>query len=354
MLPAMIRIVVFLISVVVRGLRAACRSRADLVIENLALRQQVTALKQARPKPFLREVDRAFWVALRAAWTGWKDRLVIVKPETVIDWHRHRFRRHWTKISQQNRGPGRPPVKDEIRRLIREMALDGWGAPRIHAELVKLGFNISETSVSRYMPRLPPAPGARERWLTFLRNHMDCTAAMDFFAVPTVRLRQLYCFFVIHHGRRHILLFAATYNPTSQWVIQQLREVFPFDAAPRYLIFDRDSIFSSAVVDFLKSMGTKPCRTAYRSPWQNAYAERWILGARRELFDHVIIFGARHATRLALEYIDYHHEDRCHLGLDKDTPNERPVTPRPSPTAKVVALPRVGGLHHRYEWRDAA
>ena len=228
MLASMIRIVVFLISVVIRGLRAACRSRADLVVENLTLRQQVTALKQARPKPFLHDVDRAFWIALLAAWTKWKDRLVIVKPETVIDWHRRRFRRHWTKISRQNHGPGRPPLKAEVRKLIRKMALENaWGAPRIHGELAKLGFVISEASVSRYMPRLPPAPGARERWLTFLRNHMDSTAAMDFFTIPTVQLRQLYCFFVIHHGRRRILHFAATFNPTSQWVIQQLREAFP-------------------------------------------------------------------------------------------------------------------------------
>lgn len=355
MLRAMIRTVAFLIAILVRVLRAACRSRADLVLENLALKQQVTALKQARPKPFLHETDRAFWVALRGAWARWAELLVIVKPETVVDWHRRRFRRHWTKISQQNRGPGRPPVTAEVRRLIREMALEnGWGAPRIHVELLKLGFSISEASVSRYVPRRPPAPGAHDRWLTFLRNHMDCTAAMDLFTVPTVRLRQLYCFFVIHHGRRHILHFAATYNPTSQWVIQQLREAFPFDAAPRFIIFDRDAIFSAALVESSKSMGTKPCRTSFRSPWQNAYAERWILGARQELFDHVIIFGARHAQRLGRKYIAYHHKDRCHLGLDKDTPDERPVTPRPSPTAKVVALPRVGGLHHRYEWRAAA
>jgi hypothetical protein len=137
-------------------------------------------------------------------------------------------------------------------------------------------------------------------------------------------------------------------------VVQQLREAFPFDTSPRFLIFDRDSILSAAVVAFIRSLGIKPCRTAYRSPWQNPYAERWILGARRELFDHVIIFGARHATGLAREYIAYHHKDRCHLGLNKDTPDNRPVMPKPSATAKVFALPRVGGLHHRYEWRDAA
>jgi len=190
--------------------------------------------------------------------------------------------------------------------------------------------------------------------MTFLRNHKDTIAAMDFFTVPTIRLRVLYCFFVIDHGRRRVLHFNATFNPTSAWVIQQLREAFPFDAAPRHLIFDRDATFGLAVIGFLKTIGTKPCRTAFMSPWQNPVAERWIGGCRRELFDRVVVFGQRHAIRLVREYIAYHHEDRTHLGLDKDTPLGRAVTPRPSPTARVVALPRVGGLHHRYEWRQAA
>ena len=137
-------------------------------------------------------------------------------------------------------------------------------------------------------------------------------------------------------------------------MIQQLREAFPFEIAPTYLIFDRDSIFSRGVVGFVRSMGTKPCRTAYRSPWQNPVAERWIGGCRREIFDHVIVFNERHAVRLARTYIAYFHEDRTHLGLRKDTPSRRPVTPPPTPTAKVVAVSRVGGLHHRYEWREAA
>lgn len=148
--------------------------------------------------------------------------------------------------------------------------------------------------------------------------------------------------------------FNATFNPTSAWVIQQLREAFPYDTAPGHLIFDRDSIFGAAVVAFVEATGTKPCRTAYRSPWQNPVAERWIGGARRDLFDHVVVLGEKHAVRLARLYIDYFHEDRTHLGLGKDTPDRRAVTPRPSATAKVVALPRVGGLHRRYDWRDAA
>ena len=160
--------------------------------------------------------------------------------------------------------------------------------------------------------------------------------------------------FVIEHGRRRIVHFNVTPNPTSAWVIQQLREAFPFDTAPRHLIFDRDKIFSPAVVRFVKAMGTKPSRTAYRCPWQNPVAERWIGSCRRELLEHVVVLGERHLVRLLRSYLEYYHADRSHLGLAKDAPDRRSVTPRPSPTVKVVALPRVGGLHHRYEWREAA
>jgi len=348
----MLRVLVFFVSVGTRALRAICRRRADLVIENLALRQQVTALKKDRPRVALEDVDRAFWVALRQSWPLWASRLVIVKADTVARWHRDRFRRYWAKISQR-RGPGRPRVDAEIRQLIRIMAQDGWGAPRIHAELTKLGFAVSEVTVSRYLPRRPAEPDEVKRWVAFLRNHKHDIAAMDLFTVPTASLRLLYGFFLIKHGRRHIVHFNATFNPTASWVMQQLREAFPYDTAPRYLIFDRDAIFSPAVVQCVRSFGIKPIRISYRSPWQNGTAERWILSCRRELLEHVVVFGERHLVRPVRSYLSYYHEDRGHLGLDKDTPDNRPVTPRPSSTAKVVALPRVGGLHHRYEWREA-
>ena len=242
-----------------------------------------------------------------------------------------------------------------MRRLIRRMALDnGWGAPRIHGELVKLGFDVSEATGSRYMPRRPPDPDQVRRWTTFLRNHKHAIAAMDFFTVPTVCLRVLYGFFVIEHGRRHVLHFDATFNPTAAWVVRQLREAFPYDTASKHLIVDRDSIFSPVVLSFIRSMGAKPCRTSYRSPWQNPIAERWIGSCRRELLDHVVVFGQRHLVGLVRSYVAYHHEDRTHMGLGKDTPDCQAPTPRPSDTATVVAFSRVGGLHHRYEWREAA
>ena len=238
--------------------------------------------------------------------------------------------------------------------MVRE---NDWGAPRILSELQKLGFVVSETTVSRYVRRFRarnPDPDVLKRWIALLRNHKAAIAGMDFFTVPTATMNVLYGFFVIHHDRRRILHFNATYHPTAKWVIQQLREAFPFDSAPRHLIFDRDSIFCPAVVEFVKALGTEPCRTAYRSPWQNPVAERWIGSFRREVLDRVVVLGQPHLIRLTNSYIQYYHEDRCHLGLERDTPEKRPVTPRPSSHAKVVALPRVGGLHHRYVWREAA
>ncbi len=188
----------------------------------------------------------------------------------------------------------------------------------------------------------------------FGRDNKDAIAAMDFFTVPTVSLQVLYVFFVVEHGRRRILHFNATFNPTAAWVIQQLREALPYDTERKYLIFDRDAIFSLAVVDAVKAMGIEPRRIAYRSPWQNAVAERWIGSCRRELLEHVVVFSEGHLVRLVASYISYYHADRCHLGLGKDTPDRRMVTPRSSATAKVVALQRVGGLHRCYEWREAA
>ncbi len=216
---AMLRLLICLITLVVRALRAVFRSRVELLIENLALRQQLGVMKKERPRPVLDDVDRAFWVALRASWPGWASRLVIVTPDTVAKWHRDWFRRYWVKISKQGNGPGRPRIDPEVRRLIRTMARDGWGAPRIHSELVKLGFAVSEITVSRYMPRRPADPDRLKRWLAFLRNHKEAIAAMDFFTVPTASLRLLYGFFVIEHGRRHIRHFNATFSPTAAWVI---------------------------------------------------------------------------------------------------------------------------------------
>jgi transposase InsO family protein len=241
-----------------------------------------------------------------------------------------------------------------MKALIRRMAEENeWRARKIHAELEKLGFSVGLATVSRYLPKRTPDPDKQQRWITFLRNHRDEIAAMDFFVVPTVGFRLLYVWFVVGHGRRRIIHFNVTTNPTAQWVIQQLRESFPGDSAPRYLIFDNDAIFSDDVSKSIRALGIKPKRTAYRSPWQNGVAERWVGSCKREIIDHVIVFNEDHLRRLLHDYVAYYNTDRVHTVI-RDAPEGRGIEPRPSPDAEVVGLPRVGGLHHRYVWKTAA
>ena len=331
---------------------AFVRTRHELGLEILALRQQVAVLKRKHPRPRLGNVDRWFWLALRRCWPRWAEALIVVKPETVVGWHRAGFRLYWRLRS---RGGGReigPDVFETARRIAQENP--SWGAPRIHGELLKLGFDISERTVSRYLARKLPRPGdAAKNWLAFLKNHREAIAALDFFTVPTVTFRLLYCFFVIDHGRRRILHFNVTAHPTAEWVVQQLRETFPDSARHRYMILDRDSKFSADVIGFLRSSGIEVVRTSVRSPWQNGLAERWVGGARRECFDHVIALDEAHVRCLAREYIAYFHSDRTHDGLAKDTPAGRAVERKPC-AAELISLPRVGGLHHRYTWNAVA
>lgn len=343
-----------LAAVVIRWLASVGRSRRDLLLENLALRQQLATMVQ-RNRPRIRPADRVFWIALRRVWSRWAEVLVIVKPETVVGWHRAGFRLYWQRLSRRGLRRGRPVVPGEVRDLIRRMAAENqWRAPRIHGELLRLGFNVSERTVSRYLRRLPPRPESRQNWRTFMKNHREVIAAMDFFTVPTASFRLLYVLFVIRHGRRDIAHWNITEHPSARWVSQQLREAFPYDSASRYLVFDRDTIFSAEVARAVRSMNIEPTRTSYRSPWQNGVAERFVGTLRRELLDHIIVLDDRHLGRLLGEYIGYYLKDRTHLGLDKDAPWVRPVEPRPARPAAVHARPRVGGLHHRYGWRVAA
>jgi len=341
----MVRLLALMLGVV----RAALLRRSELVLENLALRQQVAVLARRERRPRISGADRWFWIALRRYWSCWTEVLVFVKPETVLRWHRAGLRRYWTWLSRRGQR-GRPRVDAHLRTLIRRMATEnvGWGAPRIHGELRMLGFIVSERTVSRYLPRRPARPDAIQRWLTFLRNHRGAIAAMDFFVVPTATFRLVYAWFAIDHSRRRIVHFDVTDQPTATWVVQQLREAFGLDAMPRHLIFDRDSIFSAQVVSTVTSFGITPTRSAYRSPWQNGVAERWVGSVRRELLDHVVVLGERHLRRLLHDYVAYYHEDRTHLGIAKQTPAGRLRSIPRSPRAAVLAEPRLGGLHHRY------
>jgi putative transposase len=329
---------------------SAFSSRGNLVLENLALRQQLLGLHAKRPRRRLTALHKIFWILLRRLWSAWKGPLILVTPRTVVGWHRAGFRLYWTWVSRARRVGGRRRVSKEVRALICRMATENptWGAPRIHGELLKLGFHLSEITVSRWLQQIPRTPNPGKRWLTFLRNHREAIAAMDFFTVPTLTFGVLYCFFVIGHDRRTILRFNLTRNPNTLWTVQQLREAWPYVPAHKFLLFDRDSKFGTDVISAVRDLGSQPTRTAFRSPWQNGVAERWVGGCRRDLLDHVIVLNEQHLKRLMSEYLRYYHEDRTHLGLAKDTPTGRPTAIRSGAGGTIHSLPRLGGLHHRY------
>jgi putative transposase len=324
------------------------RARRSLLLENLALRQQLAVLKRRHPNPRIGLLDKLFWVAARRFWSGWKQSLLVVTPETVVRWHRAGFRQYWRLISGARTRVGRRQTSQKVRELIFRMVVENptWGAPRVHGELLMLGFDLSERTVSRWMKRAPRDPQPAKRWLTFLRNHREAIAAMDFFTVATATFGVLYCLFVISHGRRRILHLNVTKRPTASWIIQQLREAFPFESAPRYLIFDRDAKYGLDVPVAVRSLKMSPVRTSFESPWQNGVAERWIESCRRDLLDHIIPMNERHLKRLLSEYVPYYHEDRTHLGLGKGTPSCR-TSSRSS--GHVLSQERLGGLHHRYD-----
>jgi transposase InsO family protein len=274
-----------------------------------------------------------------------------MKAATVLGWHRKGFRLFWRWKIRHGK-PGRPAVPKEIRELIRTMSRENplWGAPRIYGELLKLGIEIGETSVSKYMVRRRRPPS--QTWKTFLENHVKSMVSVDFFAVPTIRFQILHVFLVLAHERRRIVHFAVTAHPTAEWTAQQLREASPWDTAPRYLLRDRDRIFGKDFVDQVKAMSIKQVLSAPRSPWQRAYVERVIGTIRRECLDHMIVFGEGSLYRRHLQdFINYYHRSRTHLALAKDSPEPRPV--QPPGAGRIIAIPEVSGLHHRYERRAA-
>jgi transposase InsO family protein len=317
-------------------------------MENLVLRQQLAVFKRRQPRPRLHFIDKLFWVTVRRVWSAWKLSLVIVTPETVVQWHRAGFQLYWRFISRFSGRIGRKRISKEIQDLIFRMVAENptWGAPRIHGELLMLGFNVSERTISRWMCKAPRNPEPAKRWLTFLRNHREAIAAMDFFTVPTITFGMLYCFFIIGHDRRCILHFHVTRHPTSLWIVQQLREAFPFGTAPRFMIFDRDAKYGVEVPTAIRSMKIQCMRISRESPWQNGVAERWVESCRRDLLDHLIALNETHLKRLLTDYVRYYHEDRTHLGLRKQTPTDRT---RSLDSGRIIARARLGGLHHRYD-----
>ena len=338
-----------ILSALVSLLSFRVRSRASLELELVALRHQVIVLRRQRPSQLrLFSTDRLLWVWLYRIWPQLLNAMVLVKPATVIDWHRKGFRLYWRRRS---RDLGRPRMNREIRDLIREMSAANplWGAPRIHGELLKLGIEVSQATVGRYLPWRPTAPSPT--WRSFLQNHMHDIAAIDMFVVVTATFQLLYALIVLGHERRTIIHFDVTQNPTQGWLARQITEAFAWDTAPRFLLRDRDASYGQTFRNRVQAMAIDEVVAAPRSPWQNAYVERIIGSIRRECLDHVIVFDERHLRRVLSAYFQYHHHSRTHLSLDKDCAEPRPI--QPSSAGTVIALPQVGGLHHRYERRAA-
>jgi transposase InsO family protein len=319
------------------------RSRAALEAEILTLRQQINVLRRTAPKKqTFSSIDRLIFVCLYRLRPGVRDALAVVKPDTIVRWHRAGFRLYWCWKSR--RYGGRPTVPLETRQLIREMSIANplWGAPRIHGELLKLGIDIGQTSVAKYMARRrgPPSQG----WKTFLNNHADGIAAMDLFVVPTISFRLLYGLLIMGHGRRQILWFGVTSHPSAEWIANQLTEACGWEQVPRYLIRDRDGAYGEIFIRRLRSMGIRDRPTSPRSPWQNGFAERLIGSIRRECLDHVVVFGERHLRHVLLSYMNYYNETRTHLSLAKDAPLSRTV----KRAGRILCRPVLGGLHHQY------
>jgi putative transposase len=332
-----------------RSLTATIRGRRNLVLENLALRHQLMVIRRQVERPRLTNADRSVWILLRRLWSDWDKALVIVKPATVIAWHRAGFRAYWRWKSRPI--GGRPRVDAETRELIRRLWRENptWGSPHIMAELAKLGIRVSESTVRKYKPRYRKPPS--QTWKTFLKNHARDIVAVDFFVVPTITFRLLYVFIVMSHERRRVLHFNVTESPSARWTGQQVIEAFPYDTAPKYLLRDRDGIYGADFVRRVRSMGTKQVVTACKSPWQNPYVERLGGSMRRECLDYMIVLNEQHLRRILLAYFVYYHESRTHMGLDNDCPIPRVV--QPIDAGNVVVEPVLGGLHHTYRRRAA-
>jgi transposase InsO family protein len=319
------------------------KSKSRLEAENAALRHQLTVLRRrVRGRVQLTNGDRLFFIQLYRWFPSVLRAITIIRPETLVRWHRAGFRRYWSWKSRSV--GGRPQIAADLRVLIRRMSVDNplWGAPRIHGELLKLGFEVAQSSVAKYMAKRcgPPSQG----WRAFLHNHAPNIAAMDLFVVPTIGFDLLYVLVIVRLERRDLVWINVTPNPTAEWIARQITEAFPWNEAPRYLIRDRDRVYGAAVRHRLRAMGIRDKPIAPGAPWQNGFAERLIGSIRRECTDHLVALGEGHLRRVLQSFAYYYNELRTHRALDKDAPFHRAI----ESLGAIISRPVLGGLHHRY------
>jgi transposase InsO family protein len=325
------------------ALAAPFRTQAQLEAEITTLRHQLNVLGRRASRPRLTAADRLLFVWLCRLFPPLRNTITIVQPDTVLSWHRSGFRPYW-RWKSRSRG-GRPKVPIEVRSLIRRMSLENplWGTPRVHGELLKLGIEIAQSTVAKYMARRRPGR-SRQTWKTFLRNHAAGIGAMDFLVVPTINFRLLSVLVILRHERRRPISLSVTDHPTAEWIAQQITEAFPWNEAPSHLIRDRDARYGHAVLRRVAAMGTRDHPIAPRSPWQNGHAERLIGSIRRECLDHIVILGEGHLRQVLKADAAYYNQVRPHLSLAKDEPRHRPI----HRIGSVFGTPILGGLHHVY------
>ena len=319
------------------------KSRCRLEAENLFLRHQLSiALRRTPLRVRLRGSDRALLVWMTRLWTSLLGAAQVVQPETILRWHRAGFEAFWRWKSRKR--AGRPKIDRGLRDLIRRMSKENpvWGASRIHGELLMLGFEVAQSTVSKYMMRGGAPPS--QSWKTFLRNHAQAIAAIDLCVVPTLTFERLFAFLVLGHGRRQLLWFEVTRHPTAEWLARQITEAFPWTSAPAYLVRDNDRAYGDVFKSRVRAMGIRDRPISPGSPWQNAYVERLIGTVRRECLDRMLVFGAAHLRQILSAYAAYYNEVRTHLALGKDAPLGRAV----QRSGAIIAIPILSGLHHHY------
>jgi len=327
------------------------RSKSELMAENALLRQQLIILKRQVKRPACTKTDRVLLVLLARVVRTWKQALFIVQPETLLRWHRELFRLYWKRRSKAS--SHKPRVAAVTIALIREMAKENrlWGAERIRGELLKLGIRVGKRTIQKYMRNVRTPRPRGQKWATFVHNHAADIWACDFIQVTDFFFRPLFAFFIIELKSRKVIHVGVTRSPTDAWVAQQLREATPYGQAPKYLIRDNDSKFGSCFARVATTSAIEILKTPFHAPRANAICERYLRSVRQECLDHLFILHKKQLQRVLNQYISYFNHARPHQGIQQQVPEPSKSSHSSHQTGdKVIAIPRVGGLHHDYQW----